>query len=47
MIQILKHDNDELYSIYGFFIDPSKDIWVGKKKLMELYNEIKKIKVEE
>ena len=47
MIQIHKHDNGELYSIYGFFIDPNKDVWVDKKQLMELYNEIKKIKVEE
>ena len=47
MIQIHKHDKRELYSIYGFFIDPYKDVWVNKKQLMELYNEIKKIKVEE
>ena len=47
MIQICKHDKDELYSIYGFFIDPDKDVWVDKKQLVELYNEIKKIKVEE
>lgn len=47
MIQIHKHDKCDLYSIYGFFIDPDKDVWVNKKQLMELYNEIKKIKVEE
>ena len=47
MIQIHKQDEGELYSIYGFFIDPNKDVWVNKKQLMELYNEIKKIKVEE
>ena len=47
MIQIQKHDNGKLYSIYGFFINPDKDVWVDKKQLMELYNEIKKIKVEE
>ena len=47
MIQIHKHDKSELYSIYGFFIDPNKDVWVNKKQLMELYNESKKIKVEE
>ena len=47
MIQIHKHDEGELYSICGFFIDPDKDVWVNKKQLMELYNEIKKIKVEE
>lgn len=47
MIQIHKHDKGELYSIYGFFIDPDKDVWVDKKQLMELYNEINKIKVEE
>lgn len=35
---------DGLYSIYGFFIDPNKDIWVSKKQLIELYNEIEKIK---
>lgn len=28
-----------------FFIN--KDVWVDKKQLMELYNEIKKIKMEE
>lgn len=28
MIQIHKHDKGELYSIYGFFIDPDKDVWV-------------------
>lgn len=44
MIQIHKHDKGELYSIYGFFIDPNKDVWVDKKQLMELYNEIKKKK---
>lgn len=43
MIQIRKHDKGELYSIYGFFIDPNKDVWVDKKQLMELYNEIKKL----
>jgi hypothetical protein len=47
MIQIHKHDKAELYSIYGFFIDPDKDVWVNKKQLMELYNEIKKIKDKE
>lgn len=47
MIQIHKHDKCELYSIYGFFIDPKKDVWVDKKQLMELYNEIKKMKTEE
>ena len=47
MIQIHKHDNGKLYSIYGFFIDPDKDVLVDKKKLIELYNEINKIKVEE
>lgn len=47
MIQIHKHDKGELYSIYGFFIDPDKDVWVDKKQLMELYNEIKKIKDKE
>ena len=31
MIQILKHDEGELYSIYGFFIDPNKDVWVNKE----------------
>lgn len=33
MIQIHKHDKAELYSIYGFFIDPDKDVWVNKKQL--------------
>ena len=47
MIRIHKLDFDGLYSICGFFIDPNKDILVNKKQLMELYNEIKKIKVEE
>ena len=47
MIQIHKQDNGKLYSIYGFFIDPDKDVLVDKKQLMELYNEIKKIKVDE
>ncbi len=47
MIQIRKHDKGDLYSIYGFFIDPNKDVWVDKKQLMELYNEIKKINEEE
>ena len=47
MIQLHKHDDDDLYSIYGFFIDPNKDVWVNKKQLMELNNEIKKIKLEE
>jgi hypothetical protein len=47
MIQIHKHDKCELYSIYGFFIDLNKDVWVNKKQLMELYNEIKKIKDKE
>ena len=27
-------------------LKPNKDVWVDKKQLMELYNEIKKIKVE-
>lgn len=44
MIQIHKLDMNGLYSICGFFIDQSKDIWVSKKQLMELYNEIEKIK---
>lgn len=47
MIQIHKHDKGELYSIYGFFIDLNKDVWVNKKQLMELYNEIKIIKDKE
>lgn len=44
MMKIHKLDMDGLYSISGFFICPSKDIWVSKKQLMELYNEIEKIK---
>nr|DAT55403.1 MAG TPA: hypothetical protein [Caudoviricetes sp.] len=47
MIQIRKHEKYELYSIYGFFIDPDRDVWVDKKQLMELYDEINKIKEEE
>lgn len=47
MIQIRKHEKRELYSIYGFFIDPDRDVWVDKKQLMELYDEINKIKEEE
>jgi hypothetical protein len=47
MIQIRKHEKCELYSIYGFFIDPDRDVWVDKKQLMELYDEINKIKEEE
>lgn len=31
MIQIRKHEKYELYSIYGFFIDPDRDVWVDKK----------------
>lgn len=34
MIQIHKHDKGELYSIYGFFIDSNKDVWVNKKQLI-------------
>lgn len=37
MIQIHKHDKGELYSIYGFFIDPDKDVWVNKKQLMDYF----------
>ena len=47
MIQIHKHGKGKLYSIYGFFIYLNKDVWVSKKQLMELYNEIKKIKDKE
>lgn len=47
MIKIRKHKTNGLYSIYGFFIDPYRDVLVDKERLVELYNEIKKkIKVE-
>lgn len=43
MIRIRKHDKEEVYSIYGFYIDPNKDVWVDKKKLIELHNEISRL----
>lgn len=32
MIQIHKHDKGELYSIYGFFIDPDKEVAYGNRE---------------
>lgn len=43
MIHIRKHEKHEVFSIYGFFIDPRKDVQVDKKKLIELRNEIDKL----
>ena len=47
MIHIRKHERHEVFSIYGFFIDPMKDVWVDKKKLIELHHEIEKLNLEE
>lgn len=43
MIRIRKHDKEEVYSIYGFYIDPNIDVWVDKKTLIELHNEISRL----
>lgn len=47
MIHIRKHEKYEVFSIYGFFIDPNKDVWVDKEKLIELRHEIDKLNLED